>query len=287
MFLLALLQMDMLVNQTSARKLNKALETLPQKLNKTFGNAIERATSQLAETSILAKCVISWSFFAKRPLQTSELREALAVESGDTCLDLSGLHEVELLLSIYCGLVSIDEQDGTIRLVYYSLQQYLDACWEAQWPDAEKTVATNCLDYLALNDFRPALRNRTQVADRLHTYSFLYYASCYWPEHIRGQFESELEHEIPRFLNRNFHLANANFIYFQTKQRDLGQWNSLPLATTPLHVATFWGLDHLLKVLLNAGSNINGRDFDKCTPLINAVVGEKAYNSAFAPGPWS
>lgn len=115
--LLALLQLDMLVNQTSARKINKALETLPQKLNKTFGNAIERATSQLAENSILAKCVISWIFFAKRLLQTSELREALAVESGDTCLDLSGLHEVELLLGIYCGLVSIDEQDGTIRLV--------------------------------------------------------------------------------------------------------------------------------------------------------------------------
>ena len=52
-------------------------------------------------------------------------------------------------------------------------------------------------------------------------------------------------------------------------------------------LTAFWGLDHLLKVLLNAGSNINGGDFDKCSALINAVVGEKAYNSALAPGPWS
>ena len=107
MFLLAQLQMDTLVKETSARNVNKALERLPQKLNETFGIVIERVTSQPAEHSTLAKHVISWIFFAKRPLRISELHEALAIEPGDTCLDLSGLHEVELLLSICCGLVPI------------------------------------------------------------------------------------------------------------------------------------------------------------------------------------
>ena len=44
MFLLAQLQMDTLVNETSARNVNKALEKLPEKLNETFGNVIERVT---------------------------------------------------------------------------------------------------------------------------------------------------------------------------------------------------------------------------------------------------
>ena len=147
--------MDSLVNQTSARNIYRALEYLPERLNDTFDDAMSRAAAQPEEHSILAAQVISWIFYAKRPLSVVELREALAVELGDTRLDRSGCHEVDLSLDVCCGLVSIDEEDNVIRLVHYSLQQYLEDKWKAYNPRSKWGIATTCLTYLMLDDFSP------------------------------------------------------------------------------------------------------------------------------------
>ena len=88
--------MDSLVVQTSAHNIYKALERLPEKLNDVFDDAIERIAAQPGEYAMLAKKVISWIFYARRPLKFAELREALSVEPGDTRLDQSGYHELDL-----------------------------------------------------------------------------------------------------------------------------------------------------------------------------------------------
>lgn len=79
--------MDSLINQTSARNMYRALDRLPEKLSETFDDAMNIIAAQPEEHSILANQVISWIFYAKRPLQVAELREALAIEPGDTRLD--------------------------------------------------------------------------------------------------------------------------------------------------------------------------------------------------------
>lgn len=96
-FLLARLQIDSLVHQTSARNIYKALNHLPEKLNETFHDGLERTRSQPPEHSTLAEQVISWIFCAKRPLRMPELREALAVEPGDTELEPFGFSRAQPL----------------------------------------------------------------------------------------------------------------------------------------------------------------------------------------------
>ena len=261
MFLLTRLQMDSLVNQTSARHVLKALQLLPEKLNETFGDAIDRIKGQSQEYWQLARQVISWIFYAKKPLKISELQEMLAIEPEDTKFDPSGLHESNLILEVCCGLVSIDEQDETIRLVHYSFQEYLTTCWHGHWPEAEETVAATCLTSLTLEGcsiFGPRAFMPVPVHDR-----FFWYACRYWSEHVKGPLEQILEDQIFGVLETEVH---SKYAYGIHKER-----YEVALRTTPLHIVAFLGLNHLISVLVKRKVDLEARDSDGYTPLGRAT----------------
>jgi hypothetical protein len=75
----------------------------------------------------LAKRILSWITCAKRPLTTLELQHALAVERGDSEFDKENLPEIEDIVSVCAGLVTVDEESDIIRLVHYTIQEYLRA----------------------------------------------------------------------------------------------------------------------------------------------------------------
>ena len=264
MFLLTRLQMDSLVNQTSARHVFKALQSLPEKLSETFGDAIERIKSQSREYWQLARQVISWIFYAKRPLKVSELREMLAVEPEDTKFDPFGLHERDLILEVCCGLVSIDEQDETIRLVHYSFQEYLTTCWHGHWPKAEETVAATCLAALTLEG---CSIYETWSLMPVH-HRFFWYACRYWSEHVKGPLEQILEDQILRVLETKMHLEYNYRIHKRAYEVVSG--------TTPLHIVASLALNHLISVLLERSIDLEARDSNGYTPLGRAVqTGER------------
>ena len=259
MFLLARLQMDSLVTQTSPRHVLKALESLPEGLNETFGDTIDRIRSQSEAYWKLAKRVISWIFYSKRPLQISELVIILAVEAEDTKFDPLGLHEKDLILEVCCGLVSIDEQDGTVRLVHYSLQEYLIACWHGHWPKAEETVAATCMAYLTLED----VSVHTLASFAPAHCGFLSYALNYWGEHLRGPFEVILEKQICRLLEITTLPSEED----RFRRRSDG----VPFTTTPAHVVASLGLNHLVSVILKRNIDLEAQDSQGYTPLGRAV----------------
>ena len=259
MFLLTRLQMDSLVNQTSARHVFKALQSLPEKLNETFSDAIDRIKNQSQEYWQLARQVISWIFYAKRPLNISELRAILAVEPEDTKFDPSGLHERDLILEVCCGLVSIDEQDETIRLVHYSLQEYLTTCWHGHWPKAEETVAATCLAYLTLEDWSL----HTIWYDEPAHCQFLSYAGMYWDDHVRGPFEEILEDQMFRVLESMTQLEYAH--------KSLIISFGMASVTTPLHIVASLGLNYLISVILKHDIDLEALDSKGYTPLGWAV----------------
>jgi hypothetical protein len=62
----------------------------------------------------------------------SELQHALAVEVGEAELDEENLPEIEDIVSVCAGLVTIDEESGIIRLVHYTTQEYFERT-QRQW----------------------------------------------------------------------------------------------------------------------------------------------------------
>jgi hypothetical protein len=110
MFPLAQLYLGSLEDKNSARELKSALMEF-QKQNKrqnqmgpaedkqqdalaqAYKYAMERIDGQKSRFGLLAKKVLSWTTCAKRPLTTSELQHALAVNSGDAELDKENFRE--------------------------------------------------------------------------------------------------------------------------------------------------------------------------------------------------
>ena len=116
-FLLARLHMDSLVGKLNARAVRTALENLPEGMDDTYDEAMERVERQDDIRKQLAKRVLSWITYAIRPLSVKELQHALAVVPDTTNLDPDDITDDEILTSVCAGLVVIDEERNVIGLV--------------------------------------------------------------------------------------------------------------------------------------------------------------------------
>lgn len=92
-----------------------------------YKDAMNRIEGQVLDQKELAKKVLSWITCAKRPLTTSELQHALAVEVGESDLDEDNLPQIGDMVSVCSGLVRVDEESGIIPLVHYTTQEYFSA----------------------------------------------------------------------------------------------------------------------------------------------------------------
>ncbi len=217
---------------------------------------------------MLAEQIISWIFYARRPLKLAELREALAVEPDDTALNRSGFHEPSLLLEVCCGLVTAESEDGTIGLVHYSLQQFLITFWRKQCPDAELRIASTCLTYLCFEVFLNPLESGEQLQERLEEYKFLGYTSGHWAEHVSNDFEKDLEIPVLHLL-KNDKLLHSVACVNRLCSGDV--FEKLSNRTSPLHFTSFWGLTHITSILIHQGADVEAKGYAEQTPLALAT----------------
>jgi hypothetical protein len=109
--------MDSLVGKLNPRAVRTALENLPEGMDDTYDEAMERVERQDDSRKQLAKRVLSWITYAIRPLSVEELQHALAVMPDTTNLDPDDITDDEILTSVCAGLVVIDEERNVIGLV--------------------------------------------------------------------------------------------------------------------------------------------------------------------------
>lgn len=200
-FLLARFHMDRLENKTTARGVRVALADMPAKLIDTYNDTILRIKGQCKEKEKLAMRTLGWISHTRRPLTAQELCHALAVEPGDDHLDETGLPDVELLVDICWGLVSLEAGSSTIRLAHYTVQEYFAANDEL-FTNVEVDISRTCLTYLllakGLEQTPSAPKNHppwqfyAQLSNHLSCNPFLGYAAFNWSDHLRGKAESEL-----------------------------------------------------------------------------------------------
>ena len=136
--------------------------------NSAYKDAIERIEGQLADEEKLAKQVFSWITYAKRPLTTSELEHAFAIELEESQLDTENLCRVEDMVSICAGLVTIDEESEIIRLVHYTTQEYFERTQSHWFPDAQTNITKTCVTYLLFKEFESGIcQNDKEFEKRL------------------------------------------------------------------------------------------------------------------------
>ncbi|RSL55850.1 hypothetical protein CEP53_006964 [Fusarium sp. AF-6] len=128
MFLLVSLYLDSITRCRDVNSIRKAITELPKgpdAYDKLYANTMARIQSR--DTRDLAMHVLSWVAWTKRNLTVRELQHALAIIDGAETLDEDRITDAEDLVSSCEGLIILDPKTNIIRLVHYTIQEYLEA----------------------------------------------------------------------------------------------------------------------------------------------------------------
>ncbi|KAL6415570.1 hypothetical protein AUP68_02134 [Ilyonectria robusta] len=123
MFLWVALQIESLCAAKTDEAIRLALKDLPKSLPETFSRILQRSgeLGKHYQTQIFKLVAV-----AHRPLTTEELRDALSVVPGDAVWNPERLlNDVYSALACCGSLITVDEEEPTVRLVHHSVKQFL------------------------------------------------------------------------------------------------------------------------------------------------------------------
>ncbi|KAK6829217.1 hypothetical protein RU639_003517 [Aspergillus parasiticus] len=211
MFLLAELHMNSLLSLPTRGHVKDALQNLTkgiEKLDEIYEQAMTRIEYHGKESRDLAKQILSWIVYARRPLLTLELQHALAVRPHTTELDKDYIPNINILQSLCVGLVTIDEENDTIRLVHYTAQEYFQRTQQRWFLGGESEITRSCVTYLSYSAFqRGPCDTDEEFEKRLQSYPLYNYASQYWRHHAREALT--LCPEVMEFLSCNMKVETS------------------------------------------------------------------------------
>ena len=134
----------------------------------------------------LARQALSWITHAQRLLTTEELQHALAIELDESTLDHQNLDDVEEIVSVCAGLVTVDEESSIIRLTHYTTQEYLERVLSEWNPSAQETIAEACFTYLLFDVFRSGSCASDEAFEQRVTENPLFrYCIHHWSRHVQ------------------------------------------------------------------------------------------------------
>ena len=226
--------------------------------------------SQVNDQEELAKQVLSWVTRAKRQLTTSELQHALAVEIGEPELDEDNLPQVDDLVSVCAGLVTVDNESGVIRLVHYTTQDFFLRTWEQWFPNSETDITMICSTYLSFKVFQHGpCKTHVEFEERLQSNQFYNYAAKNWGLHAQ-QVQTPCQ-EVITFLKSSVKVEASSQALFVDKH-----FAGFPKHMTGLHLAAYFGVDYAAQFLLD-NISLNMKDEYGRTPLSYAA--DKGHNT--------
>ncbi|SCO09473.1 related to ankyrin [Fusarium fujikuroi] len=253
MFLLAQLHFQSVSTKKTLKKIKDALNSLsggPKAYDIAYKKAMERIAGQDQDSKELATQVLAWITCARRVLKTSELQHALAVEENDLELNKENIPQIDDMVSVCSGLVTVDDNSGVIRLVHYTTQEYLERSRDQWFPIAESEITMACIRYLSFDVFKGGFcRSEKQYKNRLTSNPFYGYASQNWGHHALMA-SMDGEQVIIDFLEVSAEpLASVQEIM----AFNYGAWESMKAIATEVHTAAYFGLSNTVLALLEKG----------------------------------
>ena len=181
-FLLVSLVIDAVLGEVTVSERRRKLDemTVGNHLGDAYATTLARMKAQKGGKPRLGMEALMWVSNSERPLHTSELCQALGVKIGSADLDHENTPEIRTILRCSLGLITVDASSSTVRLVHFTLQEYLSNSNLFQSPHS--MIAEVCLTYL---NFRCARALSPTLDPAPLEFPFLQYASCYWGNHLR------------------------------------------------------------------------------------------------------
>ena len=272
-FLLAQLYLDSLMGKTTEDDIQNALERLPtgsEAYDLAYKDAMERIEQQDKDGKRLAKQVLSWIVCTKRALITAELQQALAVKIGEFKFHIRRQPDIEDMVSVCAGLVTVDEESGIIRLVHYTTQEYFERTQKDWFPDAETNITRICVTYLSFSIFESGFcRTDDEFEERLQLNPLYDYAARNWGHHAHAAL-AEVEQLVVNLLKSEAKVSGCSQAMMASRSY-FGYSQSVPKQVKGVHLAAYFGLGEVIVVLLEGGYDLDSKDSYGRTPLSYAA----------------
>ena len=212
---------------------------------------------------------LMWISYSERPLKVAELCHALAVEIGSPNLNADGVPSIGTLLSCCQGLIGVDKEASTVRLIHFTLQEYLRAHPEI-FGTVHSTMAETCLSYLNSQEARAL---STSISPDLQSTPFLEYSSLYWGIHARRDLSDCAKHLALKLFDCSNHISTKILLEAQKENTYTLEFNT-PHFFSGLHCASLFGIVEIVTSLIEVeGCDINQKDCVDNTPLVWAAMG--------------
>ena len=237
-------------------------------LGDAYSATLDRIRGQGGEKSRLGIAALMWISHSERPLKANELCHALAVEIGSPNLSTDNVPSIGTLLTCCQGLIAIDKEVSTVRLIHFTLQEYLRSHPEL-FGTAHSTMAEICLSYLNSQQVKAL---PTSPFPNLQDTPFLEYSSLYWGIHAKRDLSDCAKLlALQLFGDYNHHVSTRILLEAQEWCRyslDLDKLSQF----SNLHYASLFGIVEIVASLVEIeGYDINQKDCMDNTPLVWAV----------------
>jgi len=259
-------------------------------LEDVYGATIERIKAQDGDKSRLGMAALMWISYAERPLQADELCYALAVHLGSTDFDAGNIPSMSTLLNCCQGLVTVDKEASTVRLVHFTLQEYLSSRPDI-FCNPHSAMAEICLTYLNFQQVgalsaTPSLDAQDSPEHPSVSYSesefstatsldtpntpFLEYCSVYWGVHAKRELSDCGRSLALELLKEDYGEISTRSLLGQANYFD--PWDIVTLSPfSGLHCASFFGIAEVVAGLIEMECcDINQGDFSGRGPLASA-----------------
>ena len=147
-FLLVSLNIAAILDETTIYQRREQLKRISNGsgLGDAYGVTLARI-KQSGGRSRLAMAALMWISRSEQPMSPGELCHALGVQIGSTEPNLDNIPSIQSLLASCLGLVVVDKEESTVRLVHFTLQEYLNSRSET-FQNPYAVMAEVCLTYL-------------------------------------------------------------------------------------------------------------------------------------------
>jgi len=219
-------------------KIMQNLGTLPTSVHDAYRRLLDRTT---VDREYVFK-ILSWIYYAKRPLEMDELREAIVVEPEDKTLNRDFLPSPDMVIECCEGLVVWERGEWGIDTVRFSHSTVRDFVFnEGLLP--LNYITRICLTYLSFEDFEAPLDEEV-FRERFHKYKFASFAALNWHIYIKGE-GVEADEKVQ--------IAFWRLVASRTKRESMIAVYQIMLTAgneTSLHLIARFGLNSLYQLLL-------------------------------------
>ena len=212
-----------------------------------YSATLQRIQAQKGSRSRLGMEVLMWLSHSEQSLKADELCHAMGVEIGSTDMNSQNIPTIETLLGCSLGLVTVEAYTYTVRLVHYTLKEYLSNNSDL-FHRPHSMIAEVCLTYLNFQCIRdlPPIYDWSESSTPL-----LEYASWYWRRHARREMTESVNTLALKLLEEfDKHIASAMLLSYSIDNWDQELNQSNPEGFTGLHCIAYCGIMETAVALL-------------------------------------